>query len=82
MKYVVRIFTPDNGSEKFLKAYEFDSLPYIPRQKECLIFNDVPYKVMNVCSSYEYKEDLDNYNNEIWFEIMIKEVDENKEWWE
>ena len=82
MKYIVRLFTIEHGKEKFLKVYEFNSLPYIPHRKECLIYNDIIYKVTNICSSYDYKENLNDCNNEIWFEIMLQEIDVDREWWE
>lgn len=75
MKYTLRFFTHHGDEEELLKAYEFDSMPYIPRKKDLISIDEEPYLVRRVATDYEDKENQ-------WFEIMMDRLDYTKEWWE
>lgn len=51
MKYLIRIFTEDD--ENVMKEYCFDTLPYTPNIGETLTVFDVPYKILNIVSSFD-----------------------------
>lgn len=40
MKYTLRFFTHHGDEEELLKAYEFDSMPYIPRKKDLISIDE------------------------------------------
>lgn len=86
MKYIIRLYNIIQKEETLMKTYEFDYLPYIPRKGEhilcqdsCNMSND--FVVVNVCSSFD--DYLENNNkSEVWIEIVVKEDELGKEWWE
>lgn len=75
MKYTLRFFTHYRDEEEFLKKYEFDSMPYIPRKKDLISIGEEQYLVRRVATDY------DDENDQL-FEIMMDRPDYNKEWWE
>lgn len=83
MKYKIKIFNVIDNEESLLKEYTYDYLPYIPRIGEHILCDNEKnflddYVVLNICSSFEdYSE-----SNEKWIEIIVKESNIDKEWWE
>lgn len=55
MKYLIRIFI--EADDKVFETYEFDHLPYMPRVGETITVDDVPYKVMEIISSFDQLND-------------------------
>lgn len=51
MGYNIRLFI-DNDYKVF-KEYNFHSLPYMPRIGEIITVTDIPYKVINIDSSFD-----------------------------
>ena len=75
MTYTLRFFTHHDNSEQLIEEYKFDTLPYIPHKHDIIGFNNDSYKVVGVATDY-----LDAH--EQLFEIMMDDIDYNKEWWE
>ena len=81
MKYKLRFFTYAQKEEILLETKEYESLPNIPRKKDVVLLpsdNEI-YEVLKVAISYE-----DNKNNLGYqlIDIMLKIIDDEKEWWE
>lgn len=81
MKYKLRFFTYVQKEEILLETKEYESLPNIPRKKDVVLLpsdNEI-YEVLKVAISYE-----DNKNNLGYqlIDIMLKIIDDEKEWWE
>ena len=75
MTYTLRFFTHSFGNEELLKEYNFNSLPYIPRKKDLISIEDESYLVKRISTDYE------DESNQL-FEIMMEQLDCDKEWWE
>lgn len=75
MIYSLRFFTHDKSEEKFIKEYNFNSMPFIPRIKDLICLENDQYFVRKVSIDYEDE-------NEMLFEIMTDKLDYNKDWWE
>ena len=70
--YRVKFYRVDCGREKFIKEYVMNR---VPNKKECVaIDEDNIYKVKSV-STIICKE-------EIFYEVMLQDIDFDKEWWE
>ena len=74
MTYTLKFFTHYGDKEEFLREYEFDSMPYIPRKKDLISIDDEQYLVRRVATDY------DNKNDQL-FEIMMDKPDYTEEWW-
>ena len=77
MKYNLKFFTHYHGEEQLIASYAFDSMPLIPKKKDLVSFEDGQYNVKKVAICYEGIE-----NNEILIEVMLDDIDYDKEWWE
>lgn len=51
MKYLIRIFLEDN--EDVMVEYHFDTLPYMPNIGETITVNKIPYKILDIASSFD-----------------------------
>ena len=77
MEYNLRFFTHYHGREQLVVSYTFDYMPLIPRKKDMVYFENGQYNVKKVAICYEDIED-----NKILIEVMLDDVDYDKEWWE
>ena len=77
MKYELRFFTHHYSGEQMIASYTFNSMPFIPRKKDLISFDVDQYIVRRVATSYDEIE-----NNTMLFEIMLDDIDYDKEWWE
>ena len=75
MKYTISFFTHINNQEQLVHQYYFDNLPYIPHTQDLIAIKGQQYLVRKISTDYDSKK------NQL-FEIMLDEVDYNKEWWE
>ena len=80
MKYKIRIYKNYLGEESLVKTYKFSEMPFVPRKNDVILIDYELYKVQ--CVSICYDDYQDDFCKEIWFEIMVREADCDKEWWE
>lgn len=73
--YTITFYRMNCGQEERIMDYDLSQVPYIPHKKECIQLNEDVYKVKNICMVY--KENIP-----ISFEVMLQEIDNDKEWWE
>lgn len=81
MKYKLRFFTYVQKEEILLETKEYESLPNIPRKKDVVLLpsdNEI-YEVLKVAISYEDSKKSLDYQ---LIDIMLKIIDDEKEWWE
>lgn len=78
MPIEIRYFTHYYSDEQFLASYEYDSpVSIIPREKERVMINGDIYVVKRVCNIHD-----EEIPDKQLIEIMLEEIDYNKDWWE
>ena len=63
------------GQEEKIVSYDYTQIPRIPHKKECVQLDEDVYKVKNICM-------VCKENRPVGFEVMLQEIDDDKEWWE
>ena len=76
MKCMIRFYTtwPYNS---LIRTEWSNKNHVIPHKKETVNINDIVYEVVNVCYSYGMEDDYP-----VWVDVMLREKDYQKEWWE
>lgn len=74
--YTVTFYRLNCGREEKIISCDYNQLPFIPRKKECVVLDQGIFKVKNVSMIYTTDKPINNV------EIMLQEIDCNKEWWE
>lgn len=73
--YSVTFYRLNCGREEKIMSCDSNQIPFIPRKKECVVLDQGVFKVKNVAM-------IKTSDIPIGVEVMLQEIDDDKEWWE
>lgn len=73
--YTVTFYRLNCGREEKIMSCDCTQIPFIPRKKESVVLDQGVFKVKNVAM-------IQTSDIPIGVEVMLQEIDDDKEWWE
>lgn len=73
--YIVTFYRLNCGHEEKIMSCDCTQIPFIPHKKECVVLDQGVFKVKNVSM-------IKTSEVPINVEVMLQEIDNDKEWWE
>lgn len=73
--YTVTFYRLNCGREEKIMSCDCTQIPFIPHKKESVVLDQGVFKVKNVAI-------IQTSDIPISVEVMLQEIDDDKEWWE